>query len=180
VVAAYTVLVAAVALQRLFELALSRRHTRWALAHGGVEQGQGHFRWMALLHAAFLIACVAEVARAGEPLDPRLALPMLALLLLAQALRLWTMRTLGPLWNARVIVVPGQPRVATGPYRFFRHPGYLAVAIEIVALPMIGAAWRTALLFTLLNAWLLAVRIRCEERALGQTPGRPRARSAHG
>ena len=179
-VALYAALVLGVAMQRIWELQISRRHTRWARAQGGIEFGSDHFRWMRILHATFLIACVVEVAVARKPFDPAIGLPMLALLALAQGLRLWTMRTLGPLWNARVIVVPGHPRVRGGPYRFLRHPNYLAVAIEIVALPMIGGAWRTALLFTLLNGWLLAVRIRCEEQALGALAHGPRTPASHG
>jgi methyltransferase len=91
---------------------------------------------------------------------------MLALFAAAQALRWWCVSTLGPRWNTRVIVVPGLPLVTGGPYRWLRHPNYVAVVAEGVALPMIHTAWVTAALFTLLNAALLTVRIRCENRAL--------------
>ncbi len=91
---------------------------------------------------------------------------MFVLLLAAQALRWWCIRTLGPQWNTRIIVVPGLALVGGGPYRFFRHPNYVAVVVEGVALPLVHSAWITALVFTVLNAVLLTVRIRVEDRAL--------------
>lgn len=178
---AYLVFLALVGAQRLGELAISERNARWALAHGGVEAGQGHFRFMKLLHGAFLVACAAEVLLLKRPFVPALGVPMFGLALAAQGLRVWTLRTLGPRWNARVIVVPGAPVVESGPYRYVRHPNYLAVAVEGVAIPLIHGAWITAVVFSVLDAGLLAVRIRCEERALAlhgrdaaHLDGRPR------
>ena len=95
-----------------------------------------------------------------------LAWSMLALVLLSQGLRWWCIATLGPRWNTRVIVVPGLPRVEAGPYRFLSHPNYVAVVVEGIALPMVHAAWITALVFTVLNAALLTVRIGVENAAL--------------
>ncbi|CAM5459350.1 hypothetical protein SALBM217S_05221 [Streptomyces griseoloalbus] len=93
-------------------------------------------------------------------------MPALALALLAQALRWWCVATLGPYWNTRVIVVPGVRLVGGGPYRFLRHPNYVAVVVEGVALPLVHSAWLTATVFTLANAVLLTVRVRCENAAL--------------
>lgn len=163
---AYLVLVAAVAAERLVELVVSTRHARWAFARGGVEYGVGHFRVMAGVHAAFLVACVVEVAVADRPFLPWLGWPMLALVLAAQALRWWCVATLGNQWNTRVIVVPGMPLVTGGPYRWLRHPNYLAVTVEVAALPLVHTAWVTALVFTVANAAVLSVRIPVEERAL--------------
>ena len=163
----YLALLAAVGLERLFEIGLSRRNARRALARGGIECDAGHYRFMKALHLSFLIACGAEVVLLGRAFHPWLAAAMLAAAVLAQALRYWSIWTLGDRWNVRVIVVPGEPVVTRGPYRFVRHPNYTAVAIEGVALPMIHTAWLTALVFTLANTALLAVRIGCEERALG-------------
>jgi methyltransferase len=167
VVTAYLVFLALVGAQRLSELVISERNARRALARGGVELGRAHFRFMKLLHGAFLFACAAEVVYARRPFVPALGVPMLVLALAAQGVRLWTLRTLGPRWNARVIVMPGAPVVDSGPYRYVRHPNYLAVAVEGVAIPLVHSAWITALVFSVLNAGLLAVRIHCEERALG-------------
>lgn len=178
-VTAYLVFLGLVALQRLAELALSERNARRALAQGGVESGQRHFRAMKLLHGAFLIACAAEVVLLERRFRPAVGVPMLGLALAAQGVRAWTMHALGPRWSARVIVVPGSPVVTTGPYRFLRHPNYLAVAVEGFAIPLVHGAWLTAAAFSLVNAALLAVRIRCEERALsahGADAGRLEAR----
>lgn len=167
-VTAYLAFLALLGLERLVELRISRRHAAWALARGGVEVGRRHFRVMTLLHGGFLAACAAEVVLLGRPFVPALGGPMLGLALAAQALRYWAIASLGPHWNVRVIVVPGAQAVTRGPYRWLRHPNYLAVALEGVAVPLIHSAWWTALGFSLANAALLAVRIRCEERALAQ------------
>ena len=164
----YLAFLALLALERLVELHISRRNAARAFARGGVEVGQRHFRVMKLLHGAFLGACAVEVLLLQRPFVPALGWPMLGLALGAQALRYWAIASLGPHWNVRVIVVPGARAVTSGPYRWLRHPNYLAVAIEGVAVPLIHSAWWTALGFSAANAALLAVRIRCEERALAE------------
>jgi methyltransferase len=121
---------------------------------------------MAAMHTAFLVACIAEVAVADRPFLPWLGWPMLAMVVASQALRWWCVATLGHQWNTRVIVVPGLPLVSAGPYRWLRHPNYVAVVVEVVALPLVHTAWVTALVFTLANAAVLAVRVPVEERAL--------------
>lgn len=162
----YTLLVLAVALERVIELRVARRNAAWSFARGGVETGQGHWPVMVTLHVGLLVACLVEVWLADPPFLPWLGWPMLALVVLAQALRWWCIRTLGHQWNPRVIVVPGAPRVTGGPYRWLRHPNYVAVVVEGVALPLVHTAWVTALLFTVLNAALLRVRLRTENHAL--------------
>jgi methyltransferase len=165
-VTAYVLLVAAVGVERLAELVVATRNARWAFAHGGVESGRGHYPVMAAMHTVFLVACLAEVAIADRPFLPWLGWPMLALVVASQALRWWCVATLGHQWNTRVIVVPGLPLVSGGPYRWLRHPNYVAVVVEVAALPLVHTAWVTALVFTLANAVVLAVRIPVEERAL--------------
>jgi methyltransferase len=165
-VTAYLLLVVAVGVERLVEVALSERHARWALARGGVEYGRSHYGFMAAMHGALLISCLAEVALADRPFLPWLGWPMLALLLAAFALCWWCINTLGNQWNTRVIVIPGMPLVTTGPYRWLQHPNYVAVAIEVFALPMVHTAWVTAVVFSVANLGLMAVRIPIEERAL--------------
>ncbi|MDQ0931153.1 isoprenylcysteine carboxyl methyltransferase family protein [Streptomyces turgidiscabies] len=164
----YGLLVAAVAAERVAELRVARRHERWSTARGATVSGQGHYPVMVALHTGLLVACPAEVWLAGRPFVPALAWPMLAVLVAAQALRWWCIHALGPRWNTRVIVVPGLPLVTDGPYRWrwLRHPNYVAVVAEGLALPLVHTAWVTATVFTLLNAALLTVRIRCENRAL--------------
>jgi methyltransferase len=168
----YLALLAAVAAQRLAELRLTRRNARWAFARGGVELGRGHYWPMVLLHALFLAGCAVEVVAADRSATPALAAPMLCLVAAAQGVRIWTQAALGPRWSTRVIVVPGLPRIRSGPYRFLRHPNYLAVAVEGFALPLVHGAWATAVCFSLANAWLLRTRIRCEEAALARHAGR--------
>lgn len=161
------VVLAATAAERLAELVLSARHARWAFARGGVERGRGHFPAMVALHTALLVAPVVEVVAADRPFLPWLGWPALALVVAAQGLRWWCIATLGRQWNTRVIVVPGAPLVARGPYARLTHPNYVAVVLEGVALPLVHTAWVTALAFTLLNAaLLLGFRIPAEERAL--------------
>ena len=162
----YAVFIGLLGLERIYEMVLSRRNAAWALAQGGVEVGRRHFRVMAVVHGAFLVSCVAEPLLLDRPFVPALAGTMLFLALAAQALRYWAIRTLGGYWNVRVIVVPGRPAVTGGPYRYMRHPNYVAVTIEMFAVPLVHTAWITALVFSGLGALLLSVRIPCEERAL--------------
>lgn len=164
---AYLALLGCVALERLAELRISRRNRAIALEQGGREFGATSFRVMAAVHAFFLVACGAEVLLLHRAFDARIGVPALALALCAQALRWWAIAALGPRWNVRVIVVPGLAPVTTGPYRWLRHPNYLAVIMEVAALPLIHAAWLTAVVFSALNAGLLTARIRTEEAAMG-------------
>ncbi|MFE1290661.1 isoprenylcysteine carboxyl methyltransferase family protein [Streptomyces sp. NPDC058751] len=162
----YALLVAVVAAERVGELAVARRNERWSRARGAIEAGRGHYPVMVALHTALLLGCLAEVWLTGRPFVPALGWSMLAVLAGAQALRWWCVATLGFRWNTRVIVVPGLPLVARGPYRVLRHPNYVAVVAEGAALPLVHTAWVTAAVFTLANAAVLTVRIRCENRAL--------------
>ncbi len=165
----FVLVVAATAAERLVELAVSARHARWAFARGGIERGRRHFPAMVALHSGLLVGCVVEVVVAHRPFIPALGWPALAVVLASQALRWWCIRALGPQWNTRVIVVPGAPLVERGPYRLMRHPNYLAVAAEGLALPLVHSAWVTAVTFTVLNAvLLLGFRIPSEERALAE------------
>ncbi len=168
---AYTLLVLATGVERLAELLISARNAKWAFARGGREYGRGHFPAMVALHTGLLVACVAEVWLLDRPFIPILGWPMLVLALLSQAGRYWVIASLGRQWNTRVIVVPGLGRVTRGPYRFawMRHPNYIIVAIEGIALPLVHTAWLTAVLFTALNAvLLLRYRIPTENRALSE------------
>jgi methyltransferase len=162
----YVVLVVLVGVERLAELVVSRRNAAWSMAHGGREYGGGHYPAMVVLHTGLLVGAVAEVALADRPFLPWLGWPMLAVVLASQCLRWWCISTLGHRWNTRVIVVPGLPLVASGPYAWLRHPNYVAVVAEGLALPLVHSAWVAALVFTVLNAALLRVRIHTEDNAL--------------
>lgn len=163
----YTGLMALMVAERLVELAISRRNEKWLLARGAIEVGSGHYPWMVLQHTLFLIGCLAEVWWLDRPFYAPLAAAMLVALMLSMALRYWVIATLGRRWTTRVLVLPGAPLVTTGPYRVLRHPNYLAVAIEVFALPLVHTAWITALIFTVANGALLSRRIEVEEKGLG-------------
>lgn len=166
----FALLALAVAAERLVELLVSTRHLRWARERGGVEYGGGHYPAMVAVHAALLVGMVAEVALAGRPFLPLLGWTALAFAVASQVLRWWCVQSLGSLWNTRVVVVPGLPLVERGPYRWLRHPNYLAVVAEGVALPLVHTAWLTALLFLAANSLVLGVRLRVENAALGFAP----------
>jgi methyltransferase len=169
-VIAYLVLVLLTGAERIVELVVSKRNAADAFSRGGIEYGQKHFPWMVTLHTGFLLACIAEVFLLDRPFIPWLGWPMLVIALLCQAGRYWCIAALGKQWNTRVIVVPGAGAVrARGPYRWtwLRHPNYVIVAIEGVALPLVHSAWITAIVFTVLNAvLLLRFRIPTENEAL--------------
>ncbi|NKZ06084.1 isoprenylcysteine carboxyl methyltransferase family protein [Actinomadura latina] len=162
----YPALIALVAAERLAELAVARRNRAWARRHGGIEYGARHYPLIAAAHAGMLGGALLEARK--TPFVPALAWPMLAVAASAQALRWWCIASLGKRWNTRVIVVPGMPLVARGPYRRLRHPNYAAVVAEGVALPLVHGAWRTALLFTAADLCLLRTRIRVENDALSR------------
>ena len=166
----FTVLVAAVGVERLAELVVSKRNATWSFARGGVESGLGHFPFMVVLHTGLLVGALVEVWVRRPDVPSALAWSMLALVVASQVLRWWCITTLGPRWNTRVIIVPGLAPVRSGPYAWLSHPNYVAVVVEGVALPLVGGAWVTALVFTVLNAGLLRVRLRVENQALESLP----------
>ncbi|MFD8530355.1 isoprenylcysteine carboxyl methyltransferase family protein [Streptosporangium canum] len=176
----YLLLVLLVGAERLAELVVARRNARWSTARGGVVSGQGHYPWMVALHTGLLAGCLLEAGLTGRPFAPALGWPMLVLVVAAQGLRWWCIAALGHRWNTQVIVVPGLPPVTRGPYRLhrLRHPNYVAVAVEGAALPLVHGAWITAVTFTVLNAALMVVRIRCEETALATLATAPPGRVA--
>ncbi len=162
----FTALVLVVGVERIAELGVSLRNASWSFARGGVEYGRGHYPPMVLLHTGLLAGALIEAwVRRPDP-SALLAGSMLLLVLASQGLRWWCIAALGRQWNTRVIVVPGLKPVTRGPYRFLSHPNYVAVVVEGIALPLVHAAWITALVFTVLNAALLTVRIRVENDAL--------------
>lgn len=162
----YSALVGLVALERLAELAVAKRNLARSLARGGQETGFSHYPFMVVLHTALLAGCLVEVWLGHRSFLPALGWPMLALVVAAQALRWWCIRTLGQQWNTRIVVVPGLPRVTAGPYRLWSHPNYVAVVAEGFALPLVHSAWLTALVFSVLNAALMRIRVRAENDAL--------------
>lgn len=154
------VILALVTLERLAELWLANRNTRRLLAQGAREHAPGHYPLIVALHAAWL--AVLWWLAPGRPVS----LALLALFGLVEIARIWVLRTLGSRWTTRIIVVPRETLVRRGPYRFLNHPNYAVVVAEIALLPLVFGLWRVALVFTILNAAVLTIRIREENRAL--------------
>jgi methyltransferase len=166
--AAFLILaVSLVAAQRLLELVLARRNECRTRARGAVERGRGHYPFLVALHALWLVSTLVEGLMRG-PESPTLWPVPLALFLLMQPLRYWAIFSLGENWNTKILIVPGAKLVRRGPYRCLNHPNYVAVVVEILTFPLVFGAWITALVFTALNATLLYVRIREEDRALAE------------
>jgi len=162
--------VAFVAAQRLFELVLARRNERRTRARGAVERGQRHYLSIVALHTLWLISTLVEGLLRSPELPAFWPVP-LALFLLVQPLRYWAIFSLGERWNTKILVLPGKQPVRRGPYRYLDHPNYVVVVVEILAFPLIFGAWITALAFTVLNAVVLSIRIREENRALSEFSG---------
>lgn len=163
----YLAFLAALTAERMLHLAIAARNARRAFAMGAVERGQRHYPLMAAFHALFLISAAAEAIVLKRPFPGALGWIALGGALGAQVLRYWSIASLGPRWNTRIIVFPELPPVRRGPYRFMRHPNYLAVIIEVACVPLIHGCWLTAAVFSAGNAALLSVRIRAEEAAMG-------------
>ncbi len=162
-----------VALQRLIEVVYAERNTRALLARGAVEIGRAHYPLIVLLHAAWLTAIVLLL-----PQDATIHWIPLAAFVLLQLARVWVIATLGPYWTTRIITLESAPLVRKGPYRFVRHPNYLVVAGEIAVLPLAFGEVTVAIVFTILNAAMLAWRIRQEDRALADRRARVPANAA--
>ena len=154
-------ILAFVTLQRLTELPIAAANTKRLLAAGGHEVGASHYPLIVAVHASWLAALWWFAP--GKAIN----LAFFALFVLIEIGRIWVLRTLGPRWTTRIIVVPGERLVAAGPYRFVNHPNYLVVIGEIAVLPLVFGLWQIALLFSALNAAVLTIRIAAENRALG-------------
>jgi len=153
--------------QRIIELYIAKRNRTWALAAGAQEFGARHYPLFFLLHIGWLVGWVGESSRSGGAVSEFWYL-WIGLFIIAQGLRYWCMVSLGRLWNTRILVIPEGTAICKGPYRFLRHPNYLAVAIELISVPLIFGAVITAILTTFLNAVLiLGIRIPQENLALG-------------
>ncbi|MBA3670118.1 MAG: hypothetical protein H0W71_08680 [Sphingomonas sp.] len=151
-----------VTLSRLAELPIASANTKRLIAAGGQEAAAGHYPAIVALHI-FWLGALWWLAP-GRPVS----LPLLAAFGLIEVARIWTLQTLGRRWTTRIIVVPGETLVRRGPYRFVDHPNYVVVIAEIALLPLVFGLWPVTLVFSALNAAILTVRIRAENRALGR------------
>jgi methyltransferase len=167
---AYLALLALVGIGRLAELGISRRNQRKLEKQGVRKIAEPHFRWMVIVHGGVLVAAAAEVVLLHRPLIPGLAIAMGVLFVLANALRWWVIRTLAEHWNVEVMASSAIGVVTSGPYKWVRHPNYVAVVTELFALPMIHTAWITALVGTVADLEILRRRLRVEDSVLMANP----------
>ena len=168
---AFVALVGLVGVQRLWELQKSRVHELAILKAGGREHAPRQMAVMRALHGAWLAAMVIEVLALHRPFNPPVAALALTVFTVGQVLRAVAMRTLGGRWTVKIMTLPGVPAATHGIFRWLRHPNYVGVVLEIVALPLVHGAWLTAVCFTVANGALLRARIVAEERALTQDSG---------
>ena len=156
------IILALVTIQRLGELLVSKRNTKRLLQQGAREFAPAHYPLIVALHVAWLASL--WWLGVATPIDPF----WLAVFILIEIARIWVFASLGERWTTRIIVVPGETLVRRGPYRFLSHPNYAVVVAEIAVLPLVFGLWKVALLFSLLNAAVLSLRIRQENHALGR------------
>lgn len=156
---------AGVAVQRIGELAWSKRNERRLIERGAVEHGRSHYPAMVALHAGWLASTLVE-GRRPSLLPTPIRVVALGVFVAAQPLRYWAIASLGDRWSTRVLVPPDEPPLATGPYRYLAHPNYVAVVAELAALPLMLGAWRTAVWASVGNAAVLRARIAVERVAL--------------
>ena len=161
----FAVVVTFVIIQRLVELRIAKRNETWMRSQGAFEAGAKHYPLMVTMHVSFFISLILEVVIVNRPLLP-VWISFLSVFLIAQVARIWCLTSLGKFWNTKIIILPDANVVRKGPYAFIRHPNYVIVTTELLVLPLIFSAYFTAILFTMLNIWMLSVRIPTEEKAL--------------
>lgn len=161
----FAIFIILIAIQRMFELYIAKQNEKQLKAAGAVEYGESHYRWMVLMHLSFFIVLIIEVVVLERDVSGLWPI-WLALFLIAQSGRIWVIRSLGKHWNTKIIVVPDADVVIKGPYKFFKHPNYIIVATEILVISLLFNAYYTAIIFSLLNVWMMMVRIPLEEKAL--------------
>jgi methyltransferase len=163
----FTIFIAFIIIQRLTELMVAKKNEQWMKSQGALEFGEGQYFFIVLIHSLFFVFYIGEVVYFDKNISP-LWPSLLILFLLAQAGRIWALKSLGPYWNTKIIVLPNANIVKKGPYRYIKHPNYLIVATEFMIIPLMFQAYFTAVLFTILNAIILRIRIPAEENALMQ------------
>jgi methyltransferase len=161
----FAIFIILIAIQRMFELYIAKQNEKQLKAAGAVEYGESHYSWMVLMHLSFFIVLIIEVVVLERDVSGLWPI-WLTLFLIAQSGRIWVIRSLGKHWNTKIIVVPDADVVIKGPYKYFKHPNYIIVATEIIVISLLFNAYYTAVIFSLLNVWMMTVRIPLEEKAL--------------
>ncbi|WP_328589276.1 isoprenylcysteine carboxyl methyltransferase family protein [Litchfieldia alkalitelluris] len=151
--------------QRMIELYIAHRNESWMKKKGAYEIGGGHYKYIVAIHTLFFVVYFFEVFIKGVQISSAFKV-ILCFFVLTQLLRLWVIKSLGKYWNTKIIILPNEEIVKKGPYKYLRHPNYVIVALELVLIPLLYNAYITAVVFTLLNIFVLSIRIPTEERAL--------------
>ena len=162
--AVFTIVITILLLQRVSELVISKRNEKWLRNQGAIDYGASHYYFIVAVHALFFISVIAEFIYANN-IAINWWLIIVAIIL--QLFRVWILLTLGNYWSTKILVVPNAPLIKTGPYRFVRHPNYVLVALELIVIPMIFNLYITTGIFLLLNSYVLSIRMREEDKALG-------------
>ena len=150
-----------VIIQRLSELYIAKGNEKWLRSQGAVEYGKEHYLFIVALHTLFIISIIVEyILRGNTPID----FVFLILFVLLLLFKFWALSSLGKYWNTKIFRVPGASPVKKGPYKLFKHPNYFIVICEIAIIPMVFHLYYTAIIFTVLNAIMLTVRIRVENQ----------------
>lgn len=163
----FAIVIALVVVQRLIELVIAKRNEVWLRSQGAVEYGASHYKFIVLLHTAWFVSMIVEYSFNDVIEIQTSTAVLLCVFLVLQVLRAWVLTSLGKYWNTKILVVPNARLVMKGPYRFVKHPNYVIVILELIVLPLAFNLIITAALFSMLNAAVLYVRIKEENRALG-------------
>jgi len=148
-------------LQRLSELCVARRNEKWLLTNGAIEYGRGHYPYIVLLHFFFILSMIGEYSMRSDPhIDYFIAGLFLSLI----ALKIWIIASLGTYWNTKILRISGMTPIKKGPYKYFKHPNYIIVVCEFIVVPLVFHLYWTAIIFSILNAFMLLVRIQAENR----------------
>jgi methyltransferase len=163
----FTVIISIVILQRVIELIISRRNERWLFSQGAIEYGKDHYKFIVILHTLFFVSMIAEYLISGRYIEFSIInYILLVFFIFLQLMRVWVLSSLGKFWNTKILRIPSTELVSKGPYKYIKHPNYLIVSAEIFILPMIFNLYFTAIVFTILNAVMLRIRIKIENEAL--------------
>ena len=158
---AFLIFISFFILQRVSELYIARRNEKWLLAQGAIQYGQSHYPFIIALHTSFIISIIAEYFLRGRP---PISWIFLTVFLLVLSFKLWALSSLGKYWNTKIYRIPGVYPVKKGPYKYLKHPNYMEVVCEIAVIPLVFHLYCTAIVFTILNAAMLTVRIGVENR----------------
>ncbi|WP_245745232.1 isoprenylcysteine carboxyl methyltransferase family protein [Lentibacillus persicus] len=158
----------AVIIQRLVELLIAKNNEIWMKSRGGIEKGKHHYKWFIMLHICFFISIIIETSVNNSNFTEVNYL-LLFIFIAAQAIRFWSIQSLGRFWNTKVIVLPGVIHIKKGPYKYVKHPNYIVAGIELLVIPLFVGAVYTAMVFPLFHLLLLMIRIPSEEKALTRT-----------